>query len=141
MKGKELVLKAVNEIDKDKFELIDFTPIMECEEIVGKILGDTTILRPTGMTDNEYNEIYEGDIVEVTVGNLTHKAEIVFEIGSFCIAMREDNLRDLFPDNWNDNVKTLGEIYWEQEFMEDNSIECLKIIGNHYKNKALRLVY
>ncbi|MBS5885179.1 hypothetical protein [Clostridium sp.] len=137
MKAKDMKLKVVNEIEGDKFELESFEPYMANENFIGTILGDAEILRPSGMIDSEYNEIVEGDIVEVTVGNIILLAEIVFEIGSFMIAMHEDNLAKLFPSNWNDNVKALSELYWEQEFMEDNCIYCLKIVGNRYKNKEL----
>lgn len=137
MKAKDMKLKVVNEIEENKFEIESFEPYMANENFIGTILGDAEILRPSGMFDSEYNEIVEGDIVEVTVGNITYLAEIVFEIGAFMIGMNEDNLAKLFPNNWNDNVKALSELYWEQEFMEDNCIYCLKIIGNKYQNKEL----
>lgn len=94
-------------------------------------------LQHTGMIDDECKEIVEGDIVEVTVGNITLLAEIVFEIGSFMISMHKDDLERLYPSNWNDNVKSLSELYWEQEFMEDNRIYCLKVVGNRYQHKGL----
>lgn len=137
MKAKDLVLRVVNEIEEGKFEIKSFKPYMAYESFIGCILWDAEILRPNGMTDSEYNEIIEGDIVEVTVGNITLLAEITFEIGSFMITMNEDNLEKIFPNNWNDNVKSLSELYWEQEFMEDNCIYCLKIVGNKYKNREL----
>ena len=76
-------------------------------------------------------EIYEKDIVKVTINNKTFNAWIVFEMGSFMIA--NDDITYYIDDNWNDNVKCLSELAWEQEEFEDR-IYCLEVIGNTYQN-------
>lgn len=46
-------------------------------------------------------------------------------------------MNKIFEDNWNDNIKFLGELYWEQDYLYENIIECLKVIGNIYENPDL----
>ena len=95
------------------------------------------VMQYTGMDDVLLNEIYLGDIVELTKGDIIVKGQIVFELGAFAIAMHEDNMSKIFDTNWNDNIKFLGELYWEQDYLEENIIECLKVIGNIYENPEL----
>ena len=44
-----------------------------------------------------------------------------------------DDITYYIDDNWNDNVKCLSELAWEQEEFEDR-IYCLEVIGNTYQN-------
>ena len=88
-------------------------------------------MRYTGLKDKNGKEIYEKDIVKVTINNKTFNAWIVFEMGSFMIA--NDDITYYIEDNWNDNVKCLSELAWEQEEFEDR-IYCLEVIGDTYQN-------
>lgn len=92
---------------------------------------DADILKYTGLKDKNGKEIYEKDIVKVTINNKTFNAWIVFEMGSFMIA--NDDITYYIEDNWNDNVKCLSELAWEQEEFEDR-IYCLEVIGDTYQN-------
>ncbi len=95
------------------------------------------VMQYTGMDDTLFNEIYLGDIVELSKGDIIVKGQIVFELGAFAIAINEDDMNKIFEDNWNDNIKFLGELYWEQDYLYENIIECLKVIGNIYENPDL----
>lgn len=89
------------------------------------------LMQYTGLKDKNGKEIYEKDIVKVTINNKTFNAWIVFEIGSFMIA--NDDITYYIDDNWNDNLKCLSELAWEQEEFEDR-IYCLEVIGDTYQN-------
>ncbi|HAT4312922.1 TPA: hypothetical protein I9097_000154 [Clostridium perfringens] len=92
---------------------------------------DADILQYTGLKDKNGKEIYEKDIIKVNINNKTFNAWIVFEMGSFMIA--NDDISYYIDDNWNDNVKCLSELAWEQEEFEDR-IYCLEVIGDTYQN-------
>lgn len=89
------------------------------------------LMRYSSFKDKNGKEIFEKDIVKVTINNKTFNAWIVFEMGSFMIA--NNDMSFYFEDNWNDNVKCLSELAWEQEEFEDR-IYCLEVIGNTYQN-------
>lgn len=48
------------------------------------------VMQYTGMDDTLFNEIYLGDIVELSKGDIIVKGQIVFELGAFAIAINED---------------------------------------------------
>lgn len=69
MKAKDLILKIVNEIDKGKYEILEFKPYMAYESFIGCILADAEILLPTGIKDKNRNMIYQGDYLCVNGKN------------------------------------------------------------------------
>lgn len=92
------------------------------------------IMQNTGLKDKNGKEIYEKDIVKVTIEDKIFNAWIVFEMGSFMIANNDMSL--YFEDSWNDTVKGLNELAWSQEDFEDR-IYCLEVIGDIYQNRDL----
>jgi uncharacterized phage protein (TIGR01671 family) len=85
----------------------------------------------TGLKDNNCNDIYEGDIVQINGHNFT----VAFEIGSFMLVRMSDetDMYDQFKNCWNDDVYPLAQLHWESNDEEDTLANCI-IIGNEYKS-------
>ncbi|MDR3598423.1 YopX family protein [Clostridium sp.] len=124
MKAKDFTLKVVNEIDKDKFELIDFKPYMTYASSIDCILGDAEILRPIGITDVEGDMIYENYIIEVE--------EMIGDKRKYkCIVQYNDSKARFEAKEIRKDMKYI------HVFEILNSLCVLKIIGNVYQNKGL----
>lgn len=65
MKAKDLILRVVNKIDNEKYEIKEFKPYIAYESFVSGILADTEILMPTGIKDKDEKMIYEGDYIGI----------------------------------------------------------------------------
>lgn len=96
------------------------------------------VMQYTGMADYNFTDIYVGDIVEFTRNDITVIGYIVFELGGFAVVFNADDMYRIYQDTWNYNIKLLGELYLEQEdYIECNVIDNLKIIGNIYENPEI----
>ena len=109
------------------------------ENIVYEIIPET-VGQFTGLTDNNGNKIFEGDIVKYSDEEYycpeectEFIGEIVFEKGAFGIGCRKELPIDL--DYWcdNDNFVSLWELYWNL-----NCAQCelpmIEVIGNVFDN-------
>lgn len=88
-----------------------------------------TIGRYTGVLDDNFKRIYEGDIVEYNDGYHYFTGKIKFENGSFGIAC--DKSIPLEFSNC-DNFITLWDICWNSERLDPEPMCNLKVIGDDY---------
>lgn len=124
MKAKDLVLKVVNQLDKDEYELIEVAPTMKYEEIVGMVLEDAEILRPTGIKDIEGKVIYENYIIEVE--------EMIGDKRKYnCIVKYNDSKARFEAREIRTDIKYIHQM----DIL--NSLCKLKVIGNIYQNEEL----
>lgn len=127
MKAKNYNLKVVNETEKNVFELVSFKPYEQFESFIGCIVGEATILRPTGIRDKNGIAVYEGDLIPhhfnedvkgiVMYGEYRNPCDDIHaaHIG-FYIDFKEDRYKDM-------ERKDLG--YW---------LKVSSVCGNIYKN-------
>lgn len=101
------------------------TGITEChgyiirsrEEGYATEVNSNTAGQYTGVHDRFENEIYEGDIVEITRECVYEKGIIVFKNGCFFIKVKE-NLLALYNCEFNNyKVKKIGNIYDNPEML------------------------
>ena len=90
-----------------------------------------TIGRYTGVLDDNFKRIYEGDIVEYNDGYYYFTGKIKFENGSFGIAC--DKSIPLEFSNC-DNFIPLWDICWNSECLDSERMCDLKVIGDDYRN-------
>ena len=124
MKAKDFTLKVVNEINDNEFELLDFKPYMSYESFIGCILGDTEILRPTGVIDIEYKMIYENYIIEVE--------EMIGDKRKYKCVVKYNSSKAIFEAK---DIRI--DIKYIHQMDIFNSLCKLKVIGNIYQNKDL----
>lgn len=124
MKAKDFTLKAVNEIDENKFELVDFKPYITYTSCINCILGDAEILRPTGIKDIEGKMIYENYIIEVE--------EMIGDKRKYKCVIEYNDTKARFEAK---EIRT--DMKYIHVFEILNSLCSLKIIGNIYQNKDL----
>lgn len=124
MKAKDFTLKVVNEIAKDKFELVEFKPYMTYASYINCILGDAEILRPTGVKDIEGKMIYEDYIIEVEemIGD-KRKYKCIVSYNSSKARFEAKELR--------------SDMRYIHQMDILNNLCKLKIIGNIYQDKEL----
>lgn len=124
MKAKDFTLKVVNEINDNEFELLDFKPYMSYESFIGCILGDTEILRPTGVIDIEYKMIYENYIIEVE--------EMIGDKRKYKCVVKYNSSKARFEAK---EIRIDIKYIHQMDIL--NSLCKLKVIGNIYQNKDL----
>ncbi|MBB6625239.1 hypothetical protein H7E67_17625 [Clostridium gasigenes] len=124
MKAKDFTLKVVNEIDEDKFELVEFKPYMTYASCINCILGDAEILRPTGIKDIEGKMIYENYIIEVEerIGD-KRKYKCIVKYNDFKARFEAKEIRT--DISYTHKMDILNSMCW------------LKVVGNIYQNKEL----
>lgn len=90
-----------------------------------------TIGRYTGVLDDNFKRIYEGDIVEYNDGYYYFTGKIKFENGSFGIACNRS-----IPLEFSncDNFIPLWDICWNSERLDPEHMCGLKVIGDDYGN-------
>ena len=111
MQAVEMKLRVVNEVKEGEYELIEFSPCIEYEGLIGLITEEAEILRSTGVKDKKGVEIYEGDYLEVVA---------------------YDEVVEPLLVKWNEDKACWG--LWYKYFKYDlyEVSECL-IIGNKYQ--------
>ncbi|EOU1904090.1 hypothetical protein GZ979_002367 [Clostridium perfringens] len=129
-RGWDLVNEVILPVESINFRE-GYVSLNEGDNSLTDTLEMIELMRYSSFKDKNGKEIFEKDIVKVTINNKTFNAWIVFEMGSFMIA--NNDMSFYFEDNWNDNVKCLSELAWKQEEFEDR-IYCLEVIGNTYQN-------
>lgn len=103
----------------------------------GYIVDPETAGQYTGLIDKHDKRIFEGDIVRYWDGKNCFTAQVVFECGAFGIARRPE-LPISFPHACNnDNFMSLWELIWNQEYLEPNCVDLLRVIGNVHDNPEL----
>lgn len=124
MKAKDLTLKVVNEKNDNEFELLDFKPYMTYESFIGCIIGDSEILRPTGIKDIEGTMTYENYIIEVE--------ELIGDKRKYkCLVEYNDSKAKFEAKEIRTDIKYIHQ-------MDILSGLCkLKVIGNIYQNPEL----
>lgn len=104
-------------------------------------LENLILMQYTGLVDTHNREIYEGDILNIKSPKGPFMAKVVNSIGTYGVIAHgvidgRRQVRDYFPDNWNDDYLTLLDIYWNNND-DDNMLESVEIIGNRYENPEL----
>lgn len=88
-----------------------------CDRLSGNNdVAPETVGQFTGLTDYHGNEIYDGDIVEVSCLNYTGFAEIIFKEGSFCM-VSEDWFETLYGFD-TDALEVVGNIHDNPELQK-----------------------
>jgi len=71
------------------------------------------VMQYTGLKDKNNKEIYEGDIVDITILNNVFRGEVIFKDGSFI----QKNHLELGRYN-RDSIKVIGNIYENPELLK-----------------------
>jgi len=90
---------------------------LKSDEVDAKTVGQFT-----GLLDKEKKEIYEGDIVEITIETTLHEWEhkerltVVYKCASFCLE-NERRSTLLHKDKYESEREIIGNIYENQELL------------------------
>lgn len=111
----------VSNLSDDKFR----DGVVETIRSVTKDLNDFHILQPTGVTDVNGNEIFEGDIVQISSmfqKNVKKRiGQVVFERGKYIFYENAIFKCDL--DSMGMAIKVIGNIYEHKHLLEENENE------------------
>lgn len=93
----------------------------ECEYFSGAYVQTDTIGQFTGLYDKNGKEIYEGDIVEVTVhGEGSFTSQVTFDDGAFVVCFYRGNYATLhdYNDSRYYRIRVIGNIYDNPELLK-----------------------
>ena len=96
-----------------------------------------TIGASTALWDEQFQIIYQGDVVEFNDGQSRFIGLVVFECGAFGIATRETIPVEFRDSCKNDNFVSFWEIIWNQSAFDSTSVGNVTVIGNCWENPEL----